>query len=1223
MRRCVLTLLFLVLPVPLAAQVGTTTDILTGRVHTTDGEAVAGAQVIATSLETGVRRSGQTDSRGKYTIVFPDGGGRYQVTVSFLGLSDAVFDLQRQADEDVLVADVTMQVRAIGLQGLNVQAQRPPPGRGEAGSQSAMLPAELANRLPLADPDDAAALAALIAGVVAVSGDSADSRGSFSVAGQRSSLNRTTVDGASAGSVLTGGQGGSPLGLPQEGTRATQVITNTYDVSRGQFAGGQIAITTRGGTNRKSGSFTYNLRSPTLQGGRGSPLEPAFAQHRLSGGFGGPLVPNRFFYNASLTLQQRSDELFALRPSDPAALDALGTSEESVSRFLRALRDVYGVEPEGLIGEYERTGTGASGLLRLDWVIDQRHTLMLRGNGSTYTQKNARIGLLELRQNGGEVGSSGGGGMLQLTSRLGGSWINELKLSLNAESREQLPFAEVPEGRVEAASILPDGSQRIASLAFGGDRSMPTTTEERVIEASDELSWLIGTTHRLKLGMVLNLSSFEQVSTTNRFGTYTFRSLDDFEAVRPARFTRSLSDRESAGGGLNAGVYLADSWRPRPELQLSYGLRLEASRFNGAPALNPDLQRLFVRNDRLPGEVHLSPRIGFSYRMNQQGEPLRLLRGGVGEFRGRAPFSLYATALEQTGLPGSETVLDCVGADVPEPDWVLWAAEPGAIPSECAGGRPGRRSERRSTVTLFPDEFAAPRSWRGSLGYQTQLFRGVGISIDGTLSRGVALYGARDANLQPRPVFHLEAEDGRPVFAPLGSIVARTGAVPLAASRLHDEFASVYLMRSDLQSNTAQISAAANGVLPSRVFFRGSYTFMRSRDQSSFTCCAAQQAFASTPTAGDPNQLDWARSDFERRHSFNLMAGMPIGSALEVSLIGQVSSGRPFTPLVGGDVNGDGARNDRAFIFDPSATTDPELASAMRRLLQTGPGRVRECLVEQTGRIADRNSCTGDWTHSLNLRSTWRPELPRVQRRLSVSIDAFNLAAGADKLLHGSDDLRGWGQGGRSFDPTLLYVRGFDRAAGAFEYEVNENFGQPRSRRVSLGSPFQVQLSARFVIGQQSGSMGGMALAGMRGAGGGFGGRPDFGGAPGGGRDGQPGGGFDASAVLDRVLTNPVSVMIGLADTLKLTAEQVVKLQVVSDSLDKHNAELAKQAREVLGADNRGEPGGLMQTLAPLLERGRTNIGSAVREAQAILTQEQWQRVPANLRRVDRARPRN
>ena len=89
-------------------QVGSTTDIITGTVTGPDSQPIAGVVVQAMSLETQVSRSRTTDARGRFTIVFPDGGGQYQLVARFVGMAPARVTIARQADEDRLVASIHM-----------------------------------------------------------------------------------------------------------------------------------------------------------------------------------------------------------------------------------------------------------------------------------------------------------------------------------------------------------------------------------------------------------------------------------------------------------------------------------------------------------------------------------------------------------------------------------------------------------------------------------------------------------------------------------------------------------------------------------------------------------------------------------------------------------------------------------------------------------------------------------------------------------------------------------------------------------------------------------------------------------------------------------------------------------------------------------------------------------------------------------------------------------
>lgn len=81
----------------LHSQVGASTDILTGVVTDENGAPLAGAIVEALSLETQITRRTNTDARGRCTILFPDGGGQYQLTARYLGRQPQQTTLQRYA----------------------------------------------------------------------------------------------------------------------------------------------------------------------------------------------------------------------------------------------------------------------------------------------------------------------------------------------------------------------------------------------------------------------------------------------------------------------------------------------------------------------------------------------------------------------------------------------------------------------------------------------------------------------------------------------------------------------------------------------------------------------------------------------------------------------------------------------------------------------------------------------------------------------------------------------------------------------------------------------------------------------------------------------------------------------------------------------------------------------------------------------------------------------
>jgi hypothetical protein len=136
----------------------------------------------------------------------------------------------------------------------------------------------------------------------------------------------------------------------------------------------------------------------------------------------------------------------------------------------------------------------------------------------------------------------------------------------------------------------------------------------------------------------------------------------------------------------------------------------------------------------------------------------------------------------------------------------------------------------------------------------------------------------------------------------------------------------------------------------------------------------------------------------------------------------------------------------------------------MLRILDHAPGRVRDCIAAQLGRIAARNSCRESGTPGLDLRANVRPALPHLQRRGTVSVDVRNVLTGLDAALHGRANAQSRRQCQRA-DNILLNVRGFDRPGGAFIYEVNEAFGQARRGQTAARNAFTIGISARTALG--------------------------------------------------------------------------------------------------------------------------------------------------------------
>lgn len=1221
-----------------AAQVGSSTDIITGKITGPDGRPIPGARVDVKSVETEVTHSKTTNDKGQYTLLFPDGGGQYTVTVHAIGLAPATFSLARQADEDRLVGDVQMVAAATTLSAVIVRARNPGAGGGDRPSpgdvQRALTGEQLA-RLPI-DPSDPNAVALLQPGVIGIAGTDTTAA-AFSVAGQRPDQNQVTLDGLSFNDAT----------VPQEAIRSTRVITNTYDVARGQFTGGVVATTTRGGTNMVSGSASYALRDPHLEfaADQATPTTfgSSYTQHQFSAGVGGPIVRDKAFWFGALQLRLRDDPLQTITAANALTLQRLGADPDSTSRFLQ-LTQGFGVPLTMPVVPDSRASTNGNGIVRFDYQVDDDNSLMVRGNWQGAVQDAFRTSALALPTHGGRSGSSGGGAMLQLSSVVG-QFINEGKASYTRTLNSADPYLDTPEGRVRVTSVLADSTVSVTNFDLGGNTALPSDGTSDQFEGTDELSWLSEDgAHRVKLGSLLNVSDFASLSSANRNGAFTFNSLADFAANRPATFTRALVARERTGGALNAAIYLGDTWRRSRALQVTYGARIEGSDFRGRPLYNPHIDSLFGRRtDLFPSEVHLSPRVGFTWSVgqppanprggnpsggpgggpgggfggfggfgggrggfggprfggnaNQFGAPW-ILRGGIGEFRGRAPTQLFQSAIDATGLPGAETQLLCVGNAVPVPDWAAYDADPSTIPTQCADGSTPNPvfSSQKANVTVFSPDFVAPRSWRGSFGVSKRFLTRFNASVDASYALGTHLYGVEDLNLDPNVKFRLADEDNRPVFVSTSAIFPATGAVSLVGSRRSSLYGQVFNVSSDLESRTSQVTVSLGGINFTNFIWNAAYTYTRSTDESSFSGGSAAGGFASATTAGDPNPRQWGTSDLQRTHAIVGSITWLAKPWIDVTSVIRFTSGAPFTPRVGSDINGDGARNDRAFVFspDPTVTRDTAVANGMARLLATAPATARDCLEAQIGQISARNSCNGVWQPTLDFQANLRPDLGKtIGRRLNFMVSAIDPLAGLDQLLHGSNNLHGWGQPSRP-DPTLLYVRGFDPLNQRFIYEVNQRFGDNPASRTAIRQPFMIGLQGRYQIGPDRQRE--LLEARLRALSAG----PN---------------GIDMRAIVNRVAPNPVLTIIELKDTLQLTPAQITSLQTIADTLSAQNEVLIKDLEDQRAkATNGGDLAAIFPAIQPRLQQARNNYLAAVQKAQKVLTPAQWNKLPDAVR---------
>lgn len=1174
----------------LAAQ----TDVIRGRVTNADGAPLPGVRVTATSIPGNVTRETRTNGNGSFQIAFPGAVGDYMMGYALVGYTFRQFEIKRTVDQDVLVADArlaavqldTVSIVAPVQQRIGRNSSTPDVSGTERNATPAALPADLQGNI--------AALAASLPGVTLVPGLDGAADG-FSVLGLGADQNSITLNG-----VTYNGQG-----LPRDASVGSALSTSPYDPSRGGFSGAQFNLSSRASTsNFRNRGMSFVANVPQLQwtDPAARALGTEFTNLSLGGTASGPIRQNKSFYNVSYQLGRQSRAAQSLLNTGSLGLQTAGVAFDSVSRFLGILQ-ARGIPQLGGPDRVSRFSDNASMLASVEISPPNSNSGSSYGlsfNANMSRQSPTGGGATSL------ISSSGdrlnwGGGMQARHNRYLGLILSESNAGVNLSGNSGNPYLDLPGGRVRVTSLLDGGESGVQSLVFGGNQGLSSSSRSTNATVQNTLSWFdAANKHRIKLTTEVQYSGSAQDLSNNVRGTFTFNSLEDLEAGRPASYSRQLSSRNRSTGQFTGSLALGDSYRRTPNLQIQYGVRVETSRFSAAPAYNAEVESVFDRrNDYVPQAIAVSPRVGFSWTVGQSPEiggfsgavrgPRAVIRGGLGVFANGSNAGSIGSALDNTGLPSGVQQLNCVGDATPVPDWTGYATRPDAVPDRCADGTVGTVfSNSAPNVVLFARGFAPQRSVRSNLSWSGGILDArFSTTVEATYALNLKQQQSVDLNFRPDVRFLLADEANRPVYVLPTSIVEATGAIASRDARVSNSFSRVTEVRSDLSSHTAQLSVRLAPIVrtQTRLGWNVAYTFTGVREQSS--------GFNST--AGNPLLAEWSEAG-NGRHQFSYTLRYNFFNYVQVSWNGQFRSGGRYTPVIGGDINGDGYSNDRAFIHDPARTGDAALAAGMRQLIDRSQGAARDCLLSQLGSVAARNSCTGPWSSTASLNVTLDRAKFRMPQRASVNFSLSNPLGAADLAVNGSGRLRGWGQSAFP-DQSLLYVRGFDPALKQYRYEVNQRFGATRPQVLTLRSPVSLTMSLRYDLGptRERQSLAQQLASGRNGYG---------------SRNSE--GSFRSSG--SNSVTNPMSAILRAQDSLRLTAMQADSIAAMNRRYAYRTDSLWTPAARYLAAlPNRYDD---RDAYERYLRARRAQIDlliEAARAVRALLTPEQRRKLPTFL----------
>ena len=1013
---------------------------------------VAEAVVIARNTSTGFATATRSAPSGWYLFAQLPLGGPYEISVRRVGFEPATRAGYRLVLGARLRVDFVLGERATALAPVVVSAEDPGATRQRLGG-STRIGERVMRDVPAVGRSvtDLAALAPTVAA-------------EFSIGGSRPTSTDLRIDGLQARNMLRGGElGRGPYTLSIEAIADLEVVTNVYDVTQGRQGGGSINAATKAGTNSLAGSaFAYvrndALAAPSDYVGRPRDLRRS-AVWQMGGSVGGPIVRDRMHYFLAFDRQEASV---------PLAIADLRTSRDeleaqiaadSLARFLDIFSRKYAAPNGGqMVGVFNRRSSAATAFGRVDWQLGEGQRLTVRNNFSTAAAPNDGVGdqplaVIESRSSSRAVDNQT---LVSLRSSVRPSIQNELKLGFSLADRSLTPNTYVPRAFVRVRSRLADGTTGDVRVQFGGNRLAPERSGERQYQLVNTSYWQQGN-RLVTLGVEGSFTRLRTFIPTDEGGLFEFDSLLAFDNGRASRYTRQVPlgavpyARQSV---LDAGVYSSLEWRRGPTFGAMLGIRYDVTSYLTAARRNPLVERsLGLLTDHTPTDWRgVQPRAQFTW--DPSGDGRDVVRVGAGAFTAQPHYYLQANNIFFDGTQLADLVL--TGAAVPSPDYAAYRADLASVPGVPAG------TTAPAYVNLMGPSFRNPITWKGSASYSRRITSRLSVAATLLASATYHNYQYFDRNLRDAPAFMLDNELGRAVFVPANTIPA-TGRTSARFAYKDPAFSHVLeLVSAGRATQRAAILDAALA-LPGSAVMRASYTYNRSRDNSTFSCCIARTASLLTPVRSDPRDLSgsWGASDYDFRHKLVAYGELPAWRGITVGARYVGVSGRPFSLTVNGDINGDDyASNDLAFVFDPDdPATPPDIAASMRRILANPRSVARDYVRRSLGTIAARNGGRAPWAQRVDLRVAHR--FPTTSGQFAeLVVDVYNVA----NLLNPR-----WGgqyllpQGISASNPTtqqlpLLNVVGFDQATRRYRYTVNESVGVLRKR----GDPYQLQLGMRY-----------------------------------------------------------------------------------------------------------------------------------------------------------------
>jgi carboxypeptidase family protein len=883
---CLLLLsLLLVVPTLLQAQAQATTGVIRGTVSDSAGTPLAGAVVTLRNRETNATRTLSTNASGVYVATLLRVGS-YDVGARALGFRESRRDSVAVRLGETVERSFALAPQVVQLEELTALA--PEAAVDNSSVSATRLSAEAVEGLPN-NGRNIFNFTTLTPNVAIVQGPDGDE---ISIGGQRGIHNNVSVDGADFNNPFFGEQRGGQRPAFTFNLDAVQdfvVVADGANAEFGRSGGGFLNIITKSGTNEFHGSAHYFGKydalsadfSHTFPGGGTTGFTPDFTQHQFGATFGGPIVRDKAFFFLAYDQQEynetkQTDRLASIDPTLVAFTD---------TAFGGALR--------GDFGPISRTNDGNALLGKLDFKLSQKHAASLKYNYTRSSQQNGTFDVdswgrsanaLEQDHSHAVNGS--------LTSLFSSSLSNEFRFQWAREDRPrpytgpQNPATGRPFPDTDMGFVGPNG---FAGYRVGMPFFIPLQTAyDYRFQVLDNISLLRGN-HLFKFGAEWNRTGVNQTFLGFGNGRMAFTSVPGFlgyvangnqyvecsDDVTNTLVTTSNTAscplgthisgpvafylQQAGVGGLSVadagtqtiiqhelGVFLQDSWKPRSNLTVNYGLRWEAQiepslitpisqlfyqPFIGQSVTTPAGTFEFPGNGTIPSDYGMfQPRLGFAWDVKGDGK--QVLHANAGLYYARIPGLNLASSRSTDGSRGqglfrTSALTGILGAPPNYGELLASPAGPVFFPG----------------VFVFDKDFQNPRTFSATVGYEHEIGAGIAAGVSYTHARADHLTRFLDAN---------DAVFGNPWS---------TGLEPGGTNGV----SSLTVVQSTAKSRYNGVTAELKKVVGTRLQFQANYTLSYDKSDDDNERDPFTFRYARADSLG--KEYNW--SDRDQRHRFN------------------------------------------------------------------------------------------------------------------------------------------------------------------------------------------------------------------------------------------------------------------------------------------------------------------------------------------------------------------